>query len=87
MTADTQRGDIFTEYICQCTVGYSGIHCETGKCWGPVAGTGTCSEVASVKTEEWAEFSEHPAVPLPGFRPNFLSWDFRSGQGWCCCGE
>ncbi|XP_021043059.1 lactadherin isoform X2 [Mus pahari] len=30
VTVDTQRGDIFTEYICHCPVGYSGIHCETG---------------------------------------------------------
>ena len=30
VTLDTQRGDIFTEYICQCPVGYSCIHCETG---------------------------------------------------------
>ncbi|XP_008851060.1 lactadherin isoform X1 [Nannospalax galili] len=27
---DIHRGDVFTQYICQCPLGYSGIHCETG---------------------------------------------------------
>ncbi|XP_036133964.1 lactadherin isoform X4 [Molossus molossus] len=26
---DSHRGDVFTQYICECSPGYSGIHCET----------------------------------------------------------
>ncbi|XP_006970096.1 lactadherin isoform X2 [Peromyscus maniculatus bairdii] len=29
VTGDKQRGDIFTQYICECPLGYSGTHCET----------------------------------------------------------
>ncbi|KAM5291428.1 lactadherin isoform 2-T2 [Glossophaga mutica] len=29
VTDESQRGDVFTQYICKCSQGYTGIHCET----------------------------------------------------------
>ena len=36
---DFHRGDVFTQYICKCPHGYTGIHCEIGEYLGvPVPG-------------------------------------------------
>ncbi|XP_066095367.1 lactadherin isoform X1 [Saccopteryx bilineata] len=33
---DSHRGDVFTQYICKCPQGYTGIHCETTVCASPL---------------------------------------------------
>ena len=50
MTDESQRGDVFTQYICKCSQGYTGIHCETGEHLGVHAWGGG---VHSPKPQSW----------------------------------
>lgn len=37
MVDDSHRGDVFTEYVCMCHHGYTGVHCETSEYLGEAA--------------------------------------------------
>ncbi|XP_076980275.1 lactadherin isoform X2 [Tamandua tetradactyla] len=50
---DSQRGDVFTQYICRCSQGFAGTHCETG-CLMPLG-----LEVGSVADSQLSASSVH----------------------------
>nr|XP_048290829.1 lactadherin isoform X1 [Myodes glareolus] len=53
---DAQRGDTFTPYICHCSLGYSGIHCEI------------MNETIYYNVEDYLSTTAIPTpVPNPGF--------------------
>uniref|UniRef100_A0A9J7XID4 Milk fat globule EGF and factor V/VIII domain containing b n=2 Tax=Cyprinus carpio TaxID=7962 RepID=A0A9J7XID4_CYPCA len=45
---NTRRGDVFTEYVCKCPIGFDGIHCQNNvnDCAGqPCQNGGTCRDL------------------------------------------
>lgn len=69
MTDESQRGDVFTQYICKCSEGYTGVHCETGEHLGVCACSGGGHTAPSHHHPgSWAVSGSIPASGPPGER-------------------